>query len=83
MLYYFQVFVYSYYFQEHDGKVSIDGRIITYLRFANDIAEEEQELEAQDESLDKIRTRFKMEIGAEKDQTNDKQRQWHPEGNQS
>ena len=34
---------------EHDGKVSIGGRNITNLRFADDIdalAEEEQELEA-------------------------------------
>ena len=36
--------------EEHDGKVSIGGRNITNLRFADDIdalAEEEQELEAQ------------------------------------
>ena len=42
--------------EEHDGKVSIGGRNITNLRFADDInalAEEEQELEAQVESLDK------------------------------
>ena len=35
--------------EEHDGKVSIGGRSITNLRFADDIdglAEEEQELEA-------------------------------------
>ena len=35
--------------EEHDGKVSIGGRNITDLRFADDIgalAEEEQELEA-------------------------------------
>ena len=35
--------------EEHDGKVRIGGRIITNLRFADDIdalAEEEQELEA-------------------------------------
>ena len=42
--------------EEHDGKVSIGGRTITNLRFADDInalAEEEQELEALVESLDK------------------------------
>ena len=53
--------------EEHDGKVSIGGRNITNLRFADDIdalAEEEQELEALVESLDK--TRYKMEISAEK-----------------
>ena len=51
--------------EEHDGKVSIGGRNITNLRFADDIdalAEEEQELEALTESLDKS----KMEISAEK-----------------
>ena len=48
----------------HFGKV----RTITNLRFADDIdalAEEEQELEALVESLDKICTRYKMEISAE------------------
>ena len=42
--------------EEHDGKVSIGSRNVTSLRFANDIdalAEEEQELEALVESLDK------------------------------
>ena len=55
--------------EEHDMKVSIGGRNITNLRFADDIdalAEEEQELEALVDSLDKICTRFKMEISAEK-----------------
>ena len=55
--------------EEHDGKVSIGGRIITNLRLADDIdalAEEEQELEALVESLDKTCTRYKMEISAEK-----------------
>ena len=52
--------------EEHDGKVSIGGRNITNLRFADDIdalAEEEQELEA---LVDKTCTRYKMEISAEK-----------------
>ena len=54
---------------EHDGNASIGGRTITNLRFANDfdsLAEEEQELEALVESLDKIYARYKMEISAEK-----------------
>ena len=54
--------------EEHDGKVSIGGRNITNLRFADGIdalAEEEQELEALVESLDKTCTRYKMEISAE------------------
>ena len=55
--------------KEHDGKVSLGGRNITNLRFADDIdalAEEEQELEALVESLDKTCTRYKMKISAEK-----------------
>ena len=53
----------------HDGKVSIGGTNITSLRFADDIdnlGEEEQELEALVESLDKTCNRYKMEISAEK-----------------
>ena len=55
--------------EELDGKVSIGGRNIINLRFADDIdtlAEEEQELEALVESLDKTCTRYKMDISAEK-----------------
>ena len=55
--------------EEHDGKVSIRGKNTTNLRYADDVdavAEEEQELEALMESLDKICTRYKMEISAEK-----------------
>ena len=55
--------------EEHDGKVSIGGRNIFNLRFADDIdalAEEEHELEALVKSPDKTCTRYKMEISAEK-----------------
>ena len=55
--------------EEHNGKVSIGGRNITNLWFADDIdalAEEEQELEALVEILHKTFTRYKMEISAEK-----------------
>ena len=55
--------------EEHDGKVSIGGRTITNLRFADDIdalAQEERELEDLVESLDKTCQRYKMEISAEK-----------------
>ena len=55
--------------EEHDRKVSLGGRNITSLRFADDIddlAEEERELEALEESLDKTCTRYNMEISAEK-----------------
>ena len=50
--------------EEHDGKVSIGGRNITDDIDA--LAEEEQELEALVESIDKTCTRYKMEISAEK-----------------
>ena len=55
--------------KEHDGKFSISGRNITNLLFADDtdaLAEEEQEAEALNESLDKTCTRYQIEIGAEK-----------------
>ena len=55
--------------EEHDGKVSIGGKNITNLRFADDIdalAEEEQELEVLVESLDKICTTYKIEISAKR-----------------
>ena len=55
--------------EEHDGKVSIGGRNITNLRFADNtdaLAEKKQELEALLESLNKTCTKYKMEISAEK-----------------
>ena len=53
--------------EEHDRRVSIGGRNITNLRFADDldaVAEEEQELEALVESFDKTCTKYKKEISA-------------------
>ena len=47
--------------EEHDGKVSIGGRNITNLRFADGVdalAEKEQALEALVESFDKTCTRY-------------------------
>ena len=55
--------------KEHDGKVSIGGRTISNLLFAEDtdaLAEEEREVEALNESLDKTCTSYQMEIRAEK-----------------
>ena len=49
--------------EEHDGKVIICSRIITNLLFADYIAavtQEEQELEALVDSLNKTCTRYKM-----------------------
>ena len=50
--------------EKYDGNVSIGGRNITNQRFTDDIdavAEEEQELKALVESLDKTCTRYKLE----------------------
>ena len=55
--------------EDHDGKVSLRGRNITNLRFADDtdaLGDEEQELEALVDSLDKTCTRHRMKVSAEK-----------------
>ena len=55
--------------QDHEGTVSIGGRTITNLRFADDIdglAGEEGELANLVERLDKASTAYGMEISAEK-----------------
>ena len=55
--------------EEDDGKVSICGRNITNLPFADDIdalAEDKQELDVLVEYLDKTCTRYKMKMSAEK-----------------
>ena len=55
--------------QNHDDNVSIVGRTITNLRFADDtdgLAGEEEELENLVESLDKASKAYGMEVSAEK-----------------
>ena len=55
--------------EDHEGTVSIGGRTITSLRFADDIdglAGEEEELANLVERLDKASTAYGMEISAEK-----------------
>ena len=55
--------------EDYEGTVSIGGRTITSLRFANDfngLAGEEEELANLIESLDKASTAYGMEISAEK-----------------
>ena len=55
-------------FEVHEGAVSIGGRTITYLCFADDtdgLAGEEERAELV-ECLDKASTAFSMEISAEK-----------------
>ena len=55
--------------EDHEGTVSIEGRTITNLRFADDIdglAGEEEELANLVERLDKASTAYGMEISAGK-----------------
>ena len=55
--------------QDHEGTVSIGGRTITNLRFADDIdglAGEEEKLANLVERLDKASTTYGMEISAKK-----------------
>ena len=55
--------------EDHEGTVSIEGRTITNLRFADDIdglAGEEEELATLVERLDKASTAYGMEISAKK-----------------
>ena len=54
---------------DHEGSVSIGGRLITNFRFADDIvvnAEEEEEVGVLIDNLDRTTTRYKMEIGPDK-----------------
>ena len=71
--------------EDHEGTVSIGGRTITNLCFADDIhglAREEEELANLVERLDKASTAYGMEISAEKIK-DDKQHQWHQHRDQS
>ena len=54
---------------DHEGSVSIGGRLITNFRFADDIvvnAEDEEEAGVLVDRLDTTTTRYKMEIGSDK-----------------
>ena len=52
---------------DHEGSVSIGGRLITNFSFADDIdAEEEEEVGVLVDRLDTTTTRYKMEIGPDK-----------------
>ena len=72
--------------EDHEGTVSIGGRTITSLRFADDIeglAGKEEELANLVERLDKASTAYGMEISAEKTKLMTKQHQWHQHRDQS
>ena len=53
---------------DHEGSVSIGGRLITNFRFADDIVvnAEEEEGAVLIDSLDRTTTRYKMEFGPDK-----------------
>ena len=54
---------------DHEGSVGVEGRLITNLRFADDIvvnAEEEEEAGVLIVRLDRTTTRYQMEIGPDK-----------------
>ena len=72
--------------EDHEGTLSIGGRIITNLRFADDInglVGDEEELAKLVESLDKASTVYGMEISAEKTKLMTKQHQRHQYRDQS
>ena len=72
--------------EDREGTVSIGGRTITNLRFADDIdglAGEEEELAKVVERLDKASRTYGMEISAEKTKLLYKQHQWHQQRDQS
>ena len=48
---------------DHEGSISIGGRLIINFRFADDNAEEEEEAGVLVDRLDTTTTRYKMEIG--------------------
>ena len=54
---------------DHEGSVSIGGRLITKFRFTNDIvlnAEEEEEAGVLVDRLDRTTTKYKIEIDPDK-----------------
>ena len=72
--------------EDHIGTVSIRGRTITNLRFADDtdgLAGDEQELADLVSRLDNTPASYGMEISAKKNQANDQQHQWHQQEDHS
>ena len=72
--------------EDNEGTVSIGGRTVTNLSFADDIdglAVEEEEVAKLVERLDKASTAYGMEICAAKTKSDDKQHQWHQHRDQS
>ena len=53
-------------FDDHEGSVSIGGRLITNFRFADDIVVNAEEAGVLIDRLDRTTTKYKMEIGPDK-----------------
>ena len=68
---------------DHEGSVSIGGRLITNFRFADDIIvnAEEEEAGVLIDRLDRTTTRYKMVIGPD-NKSDDKQPKWLPKRDQ-
>ena len=72
--------------EDHEGAVSIGGRTVTNLRFADDIdglAGEGKKLAKLVESLHKASITYGMDILCREDQVDDKKHQWHQHKDQS
>ena len=72
-------------YEDHEGTVSIGGRTITNLRFADDIkclAGEKEELAKLAERRDILHS-LRHGDQCREDQANDKQHQWHQHRDQS
>ena len=70
---------------DHEGSVSIGGRLIANFCFADDTvvnAEKEEEAGILVDRLDTTTTRYNMEIGPRQDKSDDKQPKWLPKRDQ-
>ena len=70
---------------DHEGSVSIGGRLITNFRFAGDIvvnAEEEEEAGVLIDRLDRTTTKYKNGDRSRQDKSDDKQPKWLPKRDQ-
>ena len=70
---------------DHEGSVSIGGRLITNFSFADDIvvnAEEDEEVGILVDRLNTTTTKYKMEIGPDKTKLMTKKPKWLPKRDQ-
>ena len=69
---------------DHEGSVSIGGRLITNFRFADDIViyAEAEEAGVLVDCLDRTTTKYKMEIGPDKTEVMTNQPKWFPKTDQ-